>query len=29
MRKHLAIARDITSKERVEFAKEWNKIVGL
>ncbi len=29
MRKHLAIARDITSTERVEFAKEWNKIVGL
>ncbi|MFJ6083223.1 spermidine/putrescine ABC transporter substrate-binding protein [Streptomyces sp. NPDC092369] len=29
MRKHLAIARDITSKERVDFAKEWNRIVGL
>ncbi|MGW3284543.1 polyamine ABC transporter substrate-binding protein [Streptomyces sp. NPDC001002] len=29
MRKHLAIARDITSKERVGFAKEWNRIVGL
>jgi spermidine/putrescine transport system substrate-binding protein len=29
MRKRLAIARDITSKERVEFAKRWNKIVGL
>ncbi|MGW2026459.1 ABC transporter substrate-binding protein [Streptomyces decoyicus] len=29
MRKRLAIARDITSKERTEFAKEWNAIVGL
>ncbi|MFJ9566560.1 extracellular solute-binding protein [Streptomyces fuscichromogenes] len=29
MRKRLAIARDITSKERVEFAKRWNAIVGL
>ncbi|MEV5875565.1 extracellular solute-binding protein [Streptomyces sp. NPDC052101] len=29
MRKHLAIARDITSTERVEFAKRWNRIVGL
>ncbi|MFF3988282.1 PotD/PotF family extracellular solute-binding protein [Streptomyces sp. NPDC001797] len=29
MRKRLAIARDITSTERVEFAKRWNKIVGL
>ncbi|MFD4504241.1 extracellular solute-binding protein [Streptomyces sp. NPDC058457] len=29
MRKSLAIARDITSKERVEFAKRWNQIVGL
>ena len=29
MRSRLAIARDITSKERVEFAKRWNKIVGL
>ena len=29
MRKHLAIARDITSKERTAFAKEWNEIVGL
>ncbi|WP_406442063.1 spermidine/putrescine ABC transporter substrate-binding protein [Streptomyces sp. NBC_01613] len=29
MRKRLVIARDITSKERVEFAKRWNKIVGL
>ncbi|MFF7476051.1 extracellular solute-binding protein [Streptomyces sp. NPDC008092] len=29
MRKRLAIARDITSKERVEFAKRWNEIVGL
>ena len=25
----LAIARDITSEERVEFAKRWNAIVGL
>ncbi|MFD7169835.1 polyamine ABC transporter substrate-binding protein [Streptomyces violascens] len=29
MRKRLAIARDITSEERVEFAKRWNAIVGL
>jgi len=29
MRKHLAIARDITSTERVAFAKRWNTIVGL
>ncbi|WP_316775042.1 extracellular solute-binding protein [Streptomyces sasae] len=29
MRKRLAIARDITSSERVDFAKRWNKIVGL
>ncbi|WP_096212497.1 polyamine ABC transporter substrate-binding protein [Streptomyces sp. 2323.1] len=29
MRKRLAIARDITSAERTEFAKEWNGIVGL
>ncbi|WP_329128037.1 ABC transporter substrate-binding protein [Streptomyces sp. NBC_01465] len=29
MRKRLAIARDITSEERVEFAKRWNSIVGL
>ncbi|WP_369395286.1 PotD/PotF family extracellular solute-binding protein [Streptomyces sp. CG1] len=29
MRKRLAIARDITSTERVEFARRWNKIVGL
>ncbi|MGY5055807.1 ABC transporter substrate-binding protein [Streptomyces sp. 900105755] len=29
MRKRLAIARDITSTERVEFAQRWNKIVGL
>ncbi|MET7476823.1 spermidine/putrescine ABC transporter substrate-binding protein [Streptomyces sp. NPDC005648] len=29
MRGRLAIARDITSKERVEFAKRWNGIVGL
>lgn len=29
MRKRLAIARDITSKERPAFAKEWNGIVGL
>ncbi|MBO0515027.1 ABC transporter substrate-binding protein [Streptomyces beijiangensis] len=29
MRKRLAIARDITSGERVEFAKRWNAIVGL
>ncbi|MEU9241110.1 extracellular solute-binding protein [Streptomyces sp. NPDC048385] len=29
MRERLAVARDITSKERVEFATRWNKIVGL
>ncbi|MFF7332499.1 extracellular solute-binding protein [Streptomyces sp. NPDC008150] len=29
MRKHLAIARDVTSKERSAFAKRWNAIVGL
>ncbi|WP_328432159.1 polyamine ABC transporter substrate-binding protein [Streptomyces sp. NBC_00453] len=29
MRSRLVIARDITSAERVEFAKRWNKIVGL
>ncbi|MFE3166560.1 spermidine/putrescine ABC transporter substrate-binding protein [Streptomyces sp. NPDC059224] len=29
MRRRLAIARDITSAERVDFAKRWNKIVGL
>ncbi|MFG2939073.1 extracellular solute-binding protein [Streptomyces sp. NPDC048282] len=29
MRKRLAIARDITSTERVDFAKRWNSIVGL
>ncbi|ANP56388.1 spermidine/putrescine transport system substrate-binding protein [Streptomyces griseochromogenes] len=29
MRKRLVIARDITSTERVEFAKRWNRIVGL
>ncbi|MFF7753503.1 extracellular solute-binding protein [Streptomyces sp. NPDC007971] len=29
MRGRLAIARDITSTERVEFAKRWNRIVGL
>ncbi|WP_206306427.1 extracellular solute-binding protein [Streptomyces malaysiense] len=29
MRSHLAIARDITSVERVEFARRWNRIVGL
>ncbi|MCB5909349.1 polyamine ABC transporter substrate-binding protein [Streptomyces pinistramenti] len=29
MRKRLAIARDITSKERPALAKEWNGIVGL
>ncbi|RXS80972.1 spermidine/putrescine ABC transporter substrate-binding protein [Streptomyces sp. TM32] len=29
MRGRLAIARDITSTERTEFAKEWNGIVGL
>ncbi|MEU6766576.1 spermidine/putrescine ABC transporter substrate-binding protein [Streptomyces sp. NPDC046853] len=29
MRKRLAIARDITSEERTEFAKRWNAIAGL
>ncbi|MGW4566840.1 extracellular solute-binding protein [Streptomyces sp. NPDC004561] len=29
MRSRLAIARDITSTERVEFSKRWNQIVGL
>ncbi|MFE1750696.1 ABC transporter substrate-binding protein [Streptomyces anandii] len=29
MRRRLAIARDITSTERVEFARRWNKIVNL
>ncbi|MFF4274707.1 spermidine/putrescine ABC transporter substrate-binding protein [Streptomyces sp. NPDC001536] len=29
MRERLVIARDITSKERVGFAKRWNAIVGL
>ncbi|MGW0584396.1 polyamine ABC transporter substrate-binding protein, partial [Streptomyces sp. NPDC002920] len=29
MRSRLAIARDITSRERVEFTKRWNVIVGL
>ncbi|MFF0018306.1 spermidine/putrescine ABC transporter substrate-binding protein [Streptomyces sp. NPDC005374] len=29
MRKRLVIARDITSVERVEYAKRWNAIVGL
>jgi spermidine/putrescine transport system substrate-binding protein len=29
MRGRLAIARDITSKERVRYAKRWNGIVGL
>ncbi|MFF3939884.1 extracellular solute-binding protein [Streptomyces phaeofaciens] len=29
MRRRLAIARDITSNERVEFAKRWNAIAGL
>lgn len=29
MRARLAIARDITSEERTEFAKKWNSIVGL
>ncbi|MFJ3905895.1 spermidine/putrescine ABC transporter substrate-binding protein [Streptomyces sp. NPDC090025] len=29
MRKRLAIARDITSEERTDFAKRWNSIVGL
>ncbi|MFJ3666701.1 spermidine/putrescine ABC transporter substrate-binding protein [Streptomyces sp. NPDC090106] len=29
MRERLAVARDITSTERVDFAKRWNAIVGL
>ncbi|MBL1084985.1 extracellular solute-binding protein [Streptomyces actinomycinicus] len=29
MRDRLAIARDITSTERTEFARRWNKIAGL
>jgi spermidine/putrescine transport system substrate-binding protein len=29
MRRRLAIARDITATERVEFAQRWNRIVGL
>ncbi|MET7681603.1 spermidine/putrescine ABC transporter substrate-binding protein [Streptomyces sp. NPDC005423] len=29
MRGRLAIARDITAMERVEFARRWNRIVGL
>ncbi|WP_406160643.1 spermidine/putrescine ABC transporter substrate-binding protein [Streptomyces sp. NBC_00882] len=29
MRERLVIARDLTSKERVEYAKRWNVIVGL
>ncbi|WP_103514793.1 spermidine/putrescine ABC transporter substrate-binding protein [Streptomyces sp. SM10] len=29
MRSRLAIARDITSEERVGFAKKWNSVVGL
>ncbi|MCX3058942.1 polyamine ABC transporter substrate-binding protein [Streptomyces beihaiensis] len=29
MRSRLAIARDIRSSERMEFAKRWNRIVGL
>ncbi|MEU8712764.1 extracellular solute-binding protein [Streptomyces sp. NPDC048663] len=29
MRRRLAVARDITSTERVDFAKRWNKIAGL
>jgi len=29
MRKRLAVARDITSRERAGFAKRWNGIVGL
>ncbi|MFF9073075.1 PotD/PotF family extracellular solute-binding protein [Streptomyces sp. NPDC014735] len=29
MRSRLAIARDITSEERTEFAKRWNAVVGL
>nr|WP_306318688.1 MULTISPECIES: spermidine/putrescine ABC transporter substrate-binding protein [unclassified Streptomyces] len=29
MRSRLAIARDISSKERTEFSKRWNRIAGL
>ncbi|MFF8593115.1 spermidine/putrescine ABC transporter substrate-binding protein [Streptomyces sp. NPDC015220] len=29
MRERLAVARDITSTERLEFARRWNRIVGL
>ncbi|MEU7323887.1 spermidine/putrescine ABC transporter substrate-binding protein [Streptomyces griseoviridis] len=29
MRERLVIARDIAAQERVEFAKRWNRIVGL
>ncbi|MFC9503875.1 PotD/PotF family extracellular solute-binding protein [Streptomyces sp. NPDC057002] len=29
LRSRLAVARDITSTERVEFGKRWNKIAGL
>lgn len=29
LRERLAIARDITSEERVGFAKRWNSVVGL
>ncbi|MGW5638363.1 polyamine ABC transporter substrate-binding protein [Streptomyces sp. NPDC003832] len=29
MRERLAVARDITAGERVDFGKEWNAIVGL
>lgn len=29
MRKRLVVSRDITSRERVEFAKRWNGIAGL
>ncbi|MEV1048498.1 spermidine/putrescine ABC transporter substrate-binding protein [Streptomyces sp. NPDC049916] len=29
MRERLAIARDITSRERLDFARKWNAVVGL
>ncbi|MYZ13247.1 spermidine/putrescine ABC transporter substrate-binding protein, partial [Streptomyces sp. SID10116] len=29
MRERLVIARDITSRERTEFAKRWNGLAGL
>jgi hypothetical protein len=29
MREPLVIARDVTSKERVEYAKQWHASVGL